>query len=231
MMMTCGRRPLRTGVPMAAIRSQVVLQAFTNKVEDRYVNTFHFFNNDTYAVHQPVVAAALSQFFIGTATGGTTGPGANLAPCVSRTVTVNHYDLAQPEPRIPTTQTITLPTAVSTSNLPQELAVVLSFRGSLPIHPRRRGRIFFGPLANHADNLSPGSSGAFSFVGAILRQRLVEHAKDLRNNSLAGWAVRSEVPAINYVAIDAGYVDDAFDIQRRRGHETTVRTVFSQTLP
>lgn len=216
---------------MSLIRAQVVFQGFTNLVTDRFVHTFHFDHVDNYTVHGGNVRAALTQFYTGTATGGTTGPGANLAPCVSRTVTVHTYNLADPEPRIPTTTTFTLPTAVSTSNLPQELAVCLSYRGTLPIHPRRRGRIYFGPLANHTDNLLPGSSSAYAFVGSILRQRLVEHAKDLRNNGSVGWCILSSVPSQNIVPIDAGYVDDAFDIQRRRGHETTVRTPFSASTP
>lgn len=216
---------------MARIRAQVVFQGFTNTVFDRYVNTWHFDHLDNYTIHKAAVQAALVQFYTGTATGGTTGPGANIAPCVSRTATIHTYNLADPEPRVPTTTTMTLPAAVSTSNLPQELAVCLSFRGTLPIHPRRRGRIFFGPLANHTDNLLPGSASAFSFVGSILRQRLVEHAKDLRNNGSVGWCILSNTPTQNVVPVDAGYVDDAFDIQRRRGHETTVRTLFSASTP
>ena len=228
--MTCGRRPLRTGVPMATIRAQVVLQAFTNKVEDRYINTFHFVNQDSFSVHAGNIHTGLTAFYNGTASGGSTGPSANIASFVNRLASINYYDMSTPEPRIPLTVPLTLNTAVNTTGLPQELAVCLSFRGQLPISPRRRGRIYFGPLSNHGDNIASGTSSIFPFVGTIIRQRLVEHAKDLRNTGL-GWSIRSSVPFDNYVLVDQGYVDDAFDIQRRRGHETTVRTLFSNTLP
>lgn len=216
---------------MAQIRAQVVLQGFTNKVEDRYVNTFHFFNGDTFAAHAAAVSTALNAFYNGTASGGTTGPSSNIAALVSRTATINCYDLTTAEPRIPTTTTMTLLTAVTTLNFPQELAVVLSFRGVLPISPRRRGRIFFGPLVGHSDVIAYGSATAFPTVGSIIRQRLVEHAKDLRNNGAVGWVIASQTPVLNYVPVDAGYVDDSWDIQRRRGNETTLRTPFSATTP
>lgn len=215
---------------MATVRAQVVMQGFTNKVEDRYVHTWHFVNPDSFAVHVAAIHTALSNFYNGTASGGTTGPSANIAAYVNRAASINYYDMSTAEPRIPTTIALTLNAAVNTLGLPQELAVCLSFRGTLPIHPRRRGRIFFGPLANHSDNIASGAATVFPFVGSILRQRLVEHAKDLRNTGV-GWSIRSTVPNENYVLVDQGYVDDAFDIQRRRGHETTVRTVFSNVLP
>lgn len=216
---------------MANIRAQVVFQGFTNTVADRYVHTFHFSNLVGFSTHRASVHNAIVQFYTGTATGGSTGPGANLSPLVSRTVTINCYDLQTSEPRIPTVSQFTLPTAVATNSLPQELAACLSIKGALPIHPRRRGRIYFGPLANHADNIGFGTSVIFPFVGSILRQRLVEHAKDLRNDGAVGWAILSKTPFDNFVPVDSGHVDDAWDIQRRRGHETTLRTPFSASLP
>lgn len=108
---------------------------------------------------------------------------------------------------------------------PREVAIALSFQGQRAAgfpQARRRGRVFLGPV-NSATNSDgrPNSStrnviaGAAEDLGAAI-QALTGHQ----------WSVWSTVDA-EMVPILDGWVDNAYDTQRRRGVETTERTTWS----
>lgn len=130
--------------------------------------------------------------------------------------------------------------AVVGDGLPSECSAVLSFHGNLtdvpeeapdagdagtaPDRPRarRRGRIYFGPLLAATvfmDNGVPrfGSPGLLAAMGA----RLV--ASGLSMN--LRWSIYSDQDRTFYPVL-GGWCDNAFDIQRRRGEEATVRSTF-----
>lgn len=139
---------------------------------------------------------------------------------------VRIYDLADPEPRAPVHDaTFTLNSAPSGTQLPSECAVVLSFQGtrvSGQSQARRRGRVYLGPL-----DQAQLSSGRIS-AGTITT--ITTAASALLSSSTAAadwdWVVRSQVGATN-VFVTNGWVDNAVDIQRRRGLEPTVRTTWT----
>jgi len=136
------------------------------------------------------------------------------------------YDRADPTPRQPIAEgTFNLSSAPSGAGMPPEVALCLSFEG-LPTsgipQARRRGRVYIGPL----DTTTGGSGGAPSsaFVTALA------NAGDTlltASNAAATWTwcVWSTVNSAN-VPIARGWVDAAFDTQRRRGVAPASRTVF-----
>lgn len=144
----------------------------------------------------------------------------------------------------PTSSTsFTMPSPGGAQQFPEEVAVVLSYHGDLtdvpvsmanPTPPpatirpaqRRRGRLFLGPLYTGA-----AEDGIASIIPAlILRTDLGQAFKTMCNTISAGTsgdvAVWSRADGDAYPVV-AGWVDDAWDIQRRRGLEPTQRTLFT----
>lgn len=91
---------------------------------------------------------------------------------------------------------------------------------------RRRGRMFFGPLN---DGARDGAQGAAvpPIVSGALQLALVEAEKTLADSvggiqlgvfSRRDWVVRE---------CRGGFVDNAFDVQRRRGHRSTARSLWN----
>jgi hypothetical protein len=143
------------------------------------------------------------------------------------------YNLADSEPRQPIYETgFTAGFAPGSTAIPSEVALVGSFQGdseSGQPQARRRGRVFIGPLAVAA--LGAGAAGdrpAATFVG-----ELSSGLADLRAASEAAvdwnwvvWSPTSGGGAGAAFIVTNGWVDDAFDTQRRRGVSPTMRDIF-----
>lgn len=124
--------------------------------------------------------------------------------------------------------------SINPDNLPTECAAVLSFHADLTgivedagtTHPRarRRGRVYIGPLNFDAGDFSapsPFLRGAFT---AALRESAVILKDDSATDG-APWCVWSRADqAVR--AVHAGWTDNAFDTQRRRGTVATIRSVW-----
>lgn len=124
---------------------------------------------------------------------------------------------------------------ISDANLPSECAGVLSFHADLTgvaeesgasrPRARRRGRLFIGPLiigAISADLDNPVLSVTFTATMRAAATHMFDEAQ------AAGftWSVWSrEDDTLRPVV--AGWTDNAVDIQRRRGTEATLRTVYT----
>lgn len=115
--------------------------------------------------------------------------------------------------------------APSGATLPSEVACVLSFQGSKAAgfpQARRRGRIYLGPLVNTMNVNGRPDSGT--------RTNVANHASTLKTALAAPggqhWAVWSVADQAT-VEIQDGWLDDAFDTQRRRGVRLTSRIVWS----
>lgn len=125
-------------------------------------------------------------------------------------------------------------------NMPAELCAVLSLRadvtgiaehGAGGTRPRatRRNRIFLGPLYDGTAAIN-GTTGTVN-ISSATRTQLTNAAVTLKTNSNAhGWKWMVFSPTLwqQFEAVTA-WCDDAYDIQRRRGPDTTARTVV--TLP
>lgn len=142
-------------------------------------------------------------------------------------VTCKVYKMSDPEPRAPVYEkTFTGLTTGTTAEIP-EVALCLSFQGareSGESQARRRGRVYIGPLGQaHISSTDPGvysglisnlaSAGQFLLDASELSTEWTWCVYSVRDNAL--------VPVTN------GWVDNAWDIQRRRGTAPTSRTTFS----
>lgn len=141
---------------------------------------------------------------------------------------IKYYDLPGPgAPNYPVAMdTFNLSTNPTGSPLPSEVSVVCSFQApktpGLP-QSRRRGRIYIGPLNTGINSAGrPGGSNLSSIASAMqtLQANMVAAAVP------AELAVWSSVDQAAVICTD-GWLDNAFDTQRRRGVSASSRTTFN----
>lgn len=207
------------------VKAQVVFQGGSLLPEDRYVNTLHF---DSAEVALDLAAAIihgpLSEFYTAPGTGRANTVGSLLSPYVQRAFTVRYYDMADPEPRVPIVATATLAAAPSgAEGLPEEVSIVHAFHGAPPVTARRRGRNYLGPL--NVSAFDGGTTSTPARVDSGARSDIAASAADLAAAEV-GWCVYSGVSGL-LVPVVAGWIDNELDTQRRRGAESSSRTVWA----
>lgn len=125
--------------------------------------------------------------------------------------------------------------ALPAGALPSEVAVCLSFHGPLTgvfeefgatrPRARRRGRVYLGPL----DAAVMDSNGYVSAQARLDIAAAADALMDQPSISDTPWVVYSRAEGSWYPVV-GGHVDNAFDIQRRRGLKSTARTTFGATV-
>lgn len=125
------------------------------------------------------------------------------------------------------------PTAAA-SSLPLEVACCLSFyaaSGAGVLARRRRGRVFLGPLTG----ATLSSDATLPIVGIAFIDALTRAASVLKDEVVAAgavwcvWSRGGQKPspgAPGLFPIEAGWVDNEFDTQRRRAVKATARTTW-----
>jgi hypothetical protein len=210
---------------MPIIRAQMNLLHDSGLPEDKTVNTWHFTPLTGGTTDQNNIRDNLVSFY----NGSNPVAGATVASFLSTVLTGDYelslYNLADPEPRAPIaeyTGTFSIGSGVA---LPAEVACCLSFEAvpvSGEIQARRRGRVYIGPLDNSA------SDSAGTRPAQQLRDALAEAGERLMTESDTDstfWSVYSRVDNAT-VAVERGWIDNAFDTQRRRGEAPTDRQLW-----
>lgn len=215
---------------MSVARVQVALERDSLLPADRVVNTLHYeglgdFFTDADAV---TLAEFVRDRFIAIMV--------NFGAILNGAGTVSVYDLGDPKPRAPKAEVAFSGAAVGADSLPGEVAVCLSFQAAnisgVP-QARRRGRLYLGPLnetmlgapANGEVRPTAGIMTAIADWGLTLTPAggvgLAEfrHAVYSPRSQAAGATLESATALVTRY-----WVDDAFDIQRRRGAAPTSRT-------
>lgn len=141
------------------------------------------------------------------------------------------------------TNTFSLGTNASGDDLPEEVAAVISYNGDLTDVPvsqvnpnpppatirpqsRRRGRLFVGPLEQTAGATVGGAfrpAAQFRTDATIAFKETAEAINAISGLTFVIWSRADEAL---YAAV-AGYMDDAWDTQRRRGPDASTRTSFA----
>ena len=190
--------------------------------EDAAVNVWHFTVPDTGAGTVAALKTALGAFY------GAFVSHLSVALDLSK-FRLKMYNMSDPEPREPFEDglfTVIGPTG--TAGGAPELAICLSFQGDpasgIPMR-RRRGRVYLGPLAINVGGTSEDVPASMVATAAAAGQSLLNSS----NASAAyEWIVLSQAGGgLSAVKVTNGWVDNAWDIQRRRGIPATVRTTFS----
>lgn len=206
-------------------RAQAIWQGTTNLPEDVFVNSFVFRNDqaadaealattihdrlrDFYTVAHGAAANPISYFFCNRIMTGD--------------FTVKVYDLGQAPPRIPI-ERVSQHVVGTGVAIPSEVACCISYYAGQNT-PRHRGRIYIGPF-NDKGLSSETVHG--SKPNAVLRDSLLGAAAWLADEGIGGanWHVLSTVDQVAR-EITGGWVDNAWDTQRRRGEAPTDRDVW-----
>lgn len=125
--------------------------------------------------------------------------------------------------------------AVDDNNLPTEVSAVLSFHGTLTNiqeetgatrpRARRRGRVYVGPLT--VPSIGFGTPNPFLNGSLLTAMREGAGAMaDLADINQFQWSVWSRADDELYEVV-GGWTDNAPDVQRRRGVESTARVTFT----
>jgi hypothetical protein len=153
-----------------------------------------------------------------------------LSKSLAGTAEVRFYNRADSPPRTPyhTDTTSVAFTPPDETPLPREVALCLSMHADLSSgveRARRRGRIYIGPCninilpASHTDfHVSATAVNTLAQAAAALTTELDGHGIALE--------VWSETDGVGR-AVQGGWVDNAYDIQRRRGNGPSARTLWS----
>jgi hypothetical protein len=214
---------------IGGIRALVVLQGVTLLPEDQYVNTWAFDCNDGLApdgADYDDVEDALSEFYNINTTLTNSAIATRLSKSISRTeCELRMYHMGQAPPREPEVRPFALAAAVDTDPLPSEVAIASSFYSGRNL-PRQRGRVYLGPwqrtvVVTNQTIARPTTEILQTIESAS--ERLAARA------GLTTWCVLSSsvAPGGALLPIDNGWVDDAFDTQRRRGEAPTSRRAWS----
>ena len=213
------------------VEAVVVFEAASLLPEDAIVNTWHWHQpepNLSFPDDIDNVRDMLHDFYFTSPTGGG-NPIVNVCSkrILSGKVTFKFYNMMDAKPRAPFHIEDFTAAAMPTSDaLPAELSCCLSYQAvkeSGKPQARRRGRIYLPPPAITA-NSSDGRPTS-SYRGLIS-----DKATELKAASDASlrweWVVWSVVNQ-DHSLVDNGWVDDAWDIQRRRGVRARARGAWS----
>lgn len=223
--------------------------------EDFVQNTFFFTqNDDTTSVSEDAddIATLLEDFYDGVHAPGSVALSTFINASISRATNASTFDFYRHASFSPNglwgspvaMRSWTLGAETAGTSLPNEVCLVGTFNGDLTNVPetqtnpspppatirpasRRRGRVFLGPfnvnaLTEDANTLEgiPTTSLRNAVAGAC------DNLASLSPSSNLKWVVASKADDDTYV-VEAGYVDNRFDTQRRRGQEANARTPWS----
>lgn len=205
-------------------RAQVVLQPAGALPADRFVNTFAFKEKTVGGANLEEAAneiqTRLTQFYAA-ATTSALRVGQYIPTPLRTGATVRVYALGDAPPRLAAVRTIDFTGVPAASNtFPRELAICMSFYSHRNL-PRRRGRIYIGPLVIEA--ALTASNGHLVSTAAVTA--INESALRLASEGVGDkldWSILSPTAQELY-PVTGGWVDNDFDIQRRRGIVATTR--------
>jgi hypothetical protein len=205
---------------MANIRAMVILNMTSSLPRDACVNTWY-----CQGVSDPSTCVAFGNA-LGTFYDSISGVLArDIGPATSR---IKFYDMGQAKPRAPIHEmALAMGAAPVNTPLPHELACCLSFQGErvsgVP-QARRRGRVYLGPLGSNTLTSNGTLSTTETDVIRDAAEVLLTASTEAASWSWVVFSERSDPDAIAFVT--NGWVDDAFDVQRRRGVDPTTRQTF-----
>jgi hypothetical protein len=217
-------------------RVQVVLPSATGLPKDDVVNTFHFRCATITDEARDQIRDLIRDFYNVPGNGVSMPIGAFISTSIDRTkpVKVKCYDLSDPIVRNAEGKVIQARPVHETSfpnvfgsngsgKLPDEVAVTLSYYSERNI-PRRRGRIFLGPLDRSAlatDTFAGDTRVTTDLVNTI-KAAAYRLAGQVQFPNVQ-WGVFSTTDNTLKYPVTAGWVDNAFDTVRKRGVKANLR--------
>lgn len=226
-----------------AVKYLVIVQ-FEQKSKipaDRIQNSFAFNCSVGDTTQRAAIVTALTNFYNAVPSGASQAIANNLSPVFATDVApvCKFYDVtshlggsAHGSPVDTISWGAMLGTPGSNA-LPSEVSICLSYRGDygtdtefgVGARPRARdrGRLFLGPWSTGAivtDTVTKRPT-----VSSTMRDVIVRAAATLSTPTDPEWCVWSRRSGA-FKPVTAGWCDDAFDVQRRRGEKAVARSTF-----
>lgn len=203
---------------MPDMRAQVILKT-ADAVPENYITNSWAFQGTDVLTNTTGITTALKDFY--------DDFGSYISPSITQNGhMVKYYELPGSVPNYPFEEdSWNLAVAPSGTALPSELAVCLSFQGDRQAgfpQARRRGRVYLGPFDTGSTTGDRPSSALLTALGTAAAT-FAANIDALTGQNL--WAVWSPSDQVT-VPITDGWIDNAWDIQRRRGVVYTSRTTF-----
>lgn len=213
---------------MGFARVQIAFTNDSNLPRDEAQNVWHFNTPSDVASAGPDIETVLSDFY------DEAHSNILFSNLITGAIGIKVYDLEDAMPRPPVYEGSFSLTGTMGAPFPAEVAIAMTYQAPQQAgvnQQRRRGRIYLGPIATAA---SAGGTGDLR-VSSSARTDIAQAASDLiAQTVLPGlvWSVYS--PTIDatstlsaaFATVTNGWIDDAFDIQRRRGLAPTTRTTY-----
>jgi len=196
---------------------------------DEAQNVWHFQTPGDVAAAGDAIMQVLTDFY------DTAHANVLFSTLLTGSARIKIYDLEDPSPRPPVYEGTPALTGTLGAPYPAEVAVCMTYQGPVVAgipQARRRGRVFLGPISTAA---ASGGTGDLR-VAISAREDICGAAQGLiEQTELPGltWSVYSPTLdaagslASAFTTVTNGYVNDAFDTQRRRGLPPTTRSTFS----
>jgi hypothetical protein len=219
--------------PSHEILVQAILENDSALPKDRSINTFHF-NTHTGAAPTTAaldeIAVAVRDFYEVAHTGSTNSIASLLGAQLSGVMELKMYDLEDAKPRAPIRDSFPVPFTPGSTALPSEVAVVGSYQAAKLSgfnQRNRRGRIYIGPLSTSTQVSTTGkpvttANGIVETIASAMTWLAGGTWATLGQT----WDVFSQKFNTSAVVTD-GWVDNAFDTQRRRGEAATTRRLWT----
>jgi hypothetical protein len=208
---------------MGIYRAQVVVPAVNSLSKDAIVNNWGLYTLDSPSGVAAIVGPILRNFY--------DAWGANRSSMYAWTgARLKLYHMNDPKPRVPVADVaLLLSGSVATNTLPTEVSLCLSVQASRvsgQSQRRRRGRLYLGPFS------SASGDGLTGRPASALRTTLATAAEAARvafGATTVGWHVVSQpkpTDPMTSAAVTGGWIDDAWDTQRRRGGQPSARLIW-----
>lgn len=222
---------------MAVISAQVTIKSSTDQVEDHAVNTFHFQNN-TVLGDVDNIADMLVDFYNVAPGGQANGIAQFMSPGLTAQFSeIKLYNLDDAKPRAPIyTREFELLTTGTASAIPQQCAIVATYE-TAPVsgqnQRRYRNRIYL-PFWKNTTVSAQGmvSSTVRDVIAAAMAEMKQASDASISNTWMVFSPTRATAggtPEDGLAPVDQGWVDDSFDIQRRRKVDPTSRRPWDDT--
>jgi hypothetical protein len=199
---------------MATHKYVVALGADSSLARDYMVNTLYFHHLDSGGVLN-VDLGAMADTVCGAYQAMITG-----AATATREIRCKVYDVTAAAEHPPLAEAVRNAGAFPASQYMREIAVCLSFKADGTPARRRRGRIYVPLTVALSGTVSMGIRPP-----AAVRDRLIALADAFAaaGGADVSWRVRSQADQDDYQVVRS-WVDDEYDVQRRRGFRPTTRT-------
>jgi hypothetical protein len=204
------------------VKAQVQIQNVSGLPRDMFVNTFYFSAVTLDEAGKSAMVQAIARFYRENAS-----IGSNISSWWGKQVAtdghrIKLYDMTT-QPTGPPVHDAPFSRAGTTTEegLPNEIALCMSFY-SVNNAKRNRGRVYLGPFKKSAaESTEDGDSRPASTLLTCIK----EAGARLRSDMAGAWSVYSKADGA-WKTVTNGWVNNAWDVQRRRGARESTRLVF-----